>query len=70
MIYLTEFNSFYKINDIVLIEYWYNYMITPVRIIEKKGNKFLVSHNVPNSEIKNAPDELLSKSNIIDRHKG
>jgi len=70
MIYLTEFNSFYKINDIVLIEYWYNHMITPVRIIEKKGNKFLVSHNVPNSEIKNAPDELLSKSNIIDRHKG
>ena len=70
MIYLTEFNSFYKINDIVVIEYWYNHMITPVRIIEKKGNKFLVSHNVPNSEIKNAPDELLSKSNIIDRHKG
>ncbi len=70
MIYLTEFNSFYKIGDVVLIEYWYNHMITPCRIVEKRGNKFLVSHNVPNSEIKNAPDELLSKSSIIDRHKG
>lgn len=70
MIYITEFNSFYKINDVVLIEYWYNHMITPVRIIEKIGTRFLVSHNVSNSEIKNAPNELISKSSIIDRHKG
>jgi len=70
MIYLTEFNSFYKIGDIVLIEYWYNHMITQVKIIDKKGNKFLVSHNVENSKIKNAPDEMISKSDIIDRYKG
>ena len=37
MIYITEFKSFYNPNDIVLIEYWYNHMITPVKIIEKNG---------------------------------
>lgn len=67
MIYITEFNSFYKSNDIVLIEYWYNHMITPVKIVERKGNKFLVSHNTPNSKIKNAPDETISKSDIIQK---
>lgn len=67
MIYITEFNSFYKPNDIVLIEYWYNHMITPVKIIERKGNKFLVSHNALNSKIKNAPNELISKSDIIQK---
>jgi hypothetical protein len=69
MIYITEFKSFYNPNDIVLIEYWYNHMITPVKIIERRGNKFLVSHNTPNSKIQNAPDELISKSDIIDRSK-
>ncbi len=67
MIYITEFNSFYKPNDIVLIEYWYNHMITPVKVIERKGNKFLVSHNTPNSKIKNAPDEIIPKSDIIQK---
>lgn len=67
MIYITEFNSFYKVNDIVLIEYWYNHMITQVKIIERKGNKFLVSHNTSNSKIKNAPNELISKSDIIQK---
>ncbi len=67
MIYITEFNSFYKSNDIVLIEYWYNHMITPVRIVERKGNKFIVSHNTHNSKIKNAPDEIISKSDIIQK---
>lgn len=67
MIYITEFNSFYKSNDIVLIEYWYNHMITPVKIVERKGNKFIVSHNTPNSKIKNAPDEIISKSDIIQK---
>ena len=67
MIYITEFNSFYKVNDIVLIEYWYNHMITQVKIIERKGNKFLISHNTPNSKIKNAPNELISKSDIIQK---
>ncbi len=69
MLYITEFKSFYKLNDTVLIEYWYNNMITPVTIIDKKGNKFLISHNNKHSKIRNAPNELISKSEIIDRHK-
>jgi hypothetical protein len=66
MKFIAEFKSFYKEKDIVLIHYWYNHMITPVRIIEKKGNKFLVSHDVEKSKIKNAPEELISTNDIID----
>ena len=69
MMYLKEYKSFYKTNDIVLIQYWYNDMITPVIILEKVGNKYLVSHNTTHSEIRNAPDELISLSDILDRHK-
>lgn len=65
MKFLCEFKSFYKEGDIVLIEYWYNDMVTPVIIIEKKGKKYLVSHNVEGSKIQNAPDELLTKKDII-----
>jgi hypothetical protein len=69
MIFLTEFNSFYKIGDIVLIEYWYNDMVVSVKILERKGNKYLVSHNNDFSKIKNAPDEMISKSDIISHRK-
>lgn len=65
MKYILEFKSFYKEGDVILIEYWYNDMETPVKIIEKVGNKYLVSHNVEQSKIKNAPDELISKKDII-----
>ena len=66
MKFILEYKSFgYKPDDTVLIEYWYNHMITPVRIIEKKGNKFLISHNTENSKIKNAPDELIKISKVI-----
>jgi hypothetical protein len=65
MKYILEFKSFYNEGDIVLIEYWYNDMETPVKILEKVGNKYLVSHNVEQSKIKNAPDELISKKDII-----
>jgi hypothetical protein len=67
MKFLLEFKSFYKEGDIVLIEYWYNDMITPVKIVEKISKvSYKVSHNVPNSEIKNAPDEIIKSSDIID----
>lgn len=58
--------SGYNIDDLVLIEYWYNGMITPVKILEKKGNKFVVSHNIPDSKIKNAPNQELLKQDILD----
>lgn len=65
MKFILEFKSYYKEGDIVNIKYWYNKMVTPVKILEKKGNKYLVSHNIPQSKIQNAPDELLKNSDII-----
>jgi hypothetical protein len=67
MKFLLEFKSFYNEGDIVLVEYWYNDMITPCKIIEKISKvSYKVSHNVPNSEIKNAPDEIVKTTDIID----
>ncbi len=65
MKFILEFKSYYKEGDIVNIKYWYNRMITPVKILEKRGNKYKVTHNIPQSKIKNAPDELLKNSDII-----
>ncbi len=69
MKHLFEFKSFYKEGDKVLIEYWYNNMITPVKIIEKVGRKYRVSHNISESEIKNAPDEVIKNEDIIDHYR-
>ncbi len=66
MNYLLEFKSHYKEGDIVLIEYWYNDMITPVSILERVGRKYKVSHNIEQSEIRNAPEELIESRDIID----
>jgi hypothetical protein len=67
MKFLFEFKSFYKEGDIVVIEYWYNDIITPVKIVEKLSKvSYKVSHNVPNSKIFNAPDEIIKSVNIID----
>lgn len=66
MKYILEYGSFFKVDDIVLIEYWYNDMITPVKLIEKRGSKYKVTHNIEQSKIQNAPDELISPSEIID----
>lgn len=67
MIFLLEFNSFYKEGDIVIIEYWYNSMLTPVRLVEKiSKNKFKITHNLKESNIPNAPDEIIKSSDILD----
>ncbi len=67
MKFLLEFKSFLKEGDIVLIEYWYNDMVTPVKIVEKLSKvSYKVSHNVSNSKIPNAPDEIIKSSDIID----
>lgn len=66
MNYLLEFKNYYKEGDVVLIEYWYNGMITPVKILEKIGRRFKVTHNISQSQIFNAPDEIVSSSDIID----
>ena len=51
MKYLLESRYHYKVGDLVIIEYWYNNML---------------SHNLPESEIKGAPDEMVKSSDIID----
>lgn len=67
MKFLFEFKSFYKEGDIVLIEYWYQDIITPVKILEKTSKiSYRVSHSVPNSKIFNAPDEIIKSNDIID----
>jgi hypothetical protein len=65
MKFILEYKSFFQEGDIVLIEYWYNHMVTPVKILEKKGRKYLVSHNISESKIQNAPDEMIKRSDII-----
>lgn len=69
MNFLLEFKSFYKKDDIVLIEYWYNDMITPVKILEKDKNRYKVTHNIKESKIFNAPDEIIKSSDILDIYK-
>jgi len=67
MKFLLEYKSFYNEGDIILIEYWYNDMITSVRIIEKVSKQsYRVTHNIPNSKIRNAPDEVIKTKDIID----
>jgi hypothetical protein len=71
MKFILEFKSFYNVDDIVLIEYWYNDMITPVKIIEKVSkSSYKISHNTPQSKIQNAPDETIKSSDIIDKLRG
>jgi hypothetical protein len=72
MDFILEYKNFYKPGDIIKIQYWYRIImpsglpfITPVKILEKKGNKFLVSHNISQSKIQNAPDEMIKTSQII-----
>jgi hypothetical protein len=69
MNFLLEFRNFYKENDKVLIEYWYKDIITPCVIREKSGRKYLISHNIDESKIKNAPDEWISQNDIIDHYR-
>lgn len=68
MKFILEFKSFYDVGDIVVIEYWHNDMLTPVKIVEKLSKvSYKVSHDVPDSKIKNAPDEVVKSSDIIDK---
>lgn len=69
MRFLFEFKDYYKEGDIVLIEYWYNDMITPVKIIEKVKHSYKITHNIPDSKIQNAPDETIKSSDIIDKYR-
>jgi hypothetical protein len=65
MKFILEYKNYFQEGDKVLIEYFYNDMVTPVQILEKQGRKYLVSHNIPESKIQNAPDEFIKKSDVI-----
>jgi hypothetical protein len=68
MKFILEFKSFYNVGDIILLEYWYNDMITPVKIVEKVSkSSYKITHNIPQSKIQNAPDEIIKSSNILDK---
>lgn len=68
MKFIVEFKSFYNEGDTVLIEYWYNDMVTPVKIVEKLSKvSYKVTHNIPQSKIYNAPDEIIKSGDIIDK---
>ena len=68
MQFILEFKSFYNVGDIVFIEYWYDDMITPCKVIEQtSARSFKVIHNIPQSKIFNAPDEIIKTSDIIDK---
>ena len=70
MKFIYEFKSFYNEGDIILIEYWYNDILTPVKILEKLSSKsYKVSHNIPQSKIQNAPDEFIKTTDIIDKYR-
>jgi hypothetical protein len=59
-----EFN--FKESDKVLVHYWWNHMITPVIILKKEKNRFLISHNIEESKISNAPEQWIKSYEIID----
>lgn len=66
---ILEKKQNYNIGDEIIIEYWYNDMITVCKITEKVGRKYKITHNIEESKIKNAPDEIINSSDIIDKYK-
>lgn len=82
MKFILEYKSYkpkFQIGDIVLIRYWYlkeedcpnelrrKIPHTKVRIKEDLGRgRFLVAFDVEGSPLANAPDQKISKSEIID----
>jgi hypothetical protein len=44
MKFILEFKSFYDVGDTIIIEYWYNDMLTPVKIVEKISKKSFRLH--------------------------
>lgn len=69
MNFLLESKNHYKLGDIILIEYWYSDFITPVKVIGIVGKRYKVSHKIDESEIFNAPDEIIKTKDIIDKYK-
>lgn len=69
MKYLKPYKLFeskdYAPEDVVTIRYWLTGDIVPVKIKKKINNQYLVSFNVETNPLKNAPDILIKKGEII-----
>lgn len=71
MKYLKTFKVFessnggYAPGDIVTIRYWATGDIVPVKIISKKGNKYVVDFSVDQNPIPNAPNLTVSSGDIV-----
>jgi len=69
MKYIFEYKSYYNVGDKIILEYWYNDMICVCEITELIGRKYKITHNIPESIIKNAPDEIITAADIIDHYR-
>jgi hypothetical protein len=69
MEYLIEYKSHYNVGDKVLIQYWYDDRICICEVVERVGMKYHLTHNITESEIKNAPDELVKGKDILDHYR-
>lgn len=69
MKFILEKKDFYKVGDKIIVEYWYNDMLTICKITEIIGRRYKVTHNIKESDIFNAPDEIIKTSDIIDKYK-
>lgn len=66
----SKYTNDYKEGDIVFINYWLTGDMTPVKLKEKKGGGFIVSHKVKNSNFFNAPDHFIKTKDIVGRYQG
>lgn len=82
MKFILEYKSYkpvFNVGDVVLIRYWYlndedcpnelrrKLPHTPVVIKEDNGRgRYVVSHDTLGSKLRNAPDQNIKKSEIID----
>jgi hypothetical protein len=69
MRFILEYKKWFDVEDIVWIEYWYEDILTPCKVLEKSGNKYLITHNIEESKIKNAPDEWIKSTDVIDYYR-
>jgi hypothetical protein len=67
---LESYKSFnYNVGDLVYVEYWYDDHLTVCEILEKENRKYLISHDVSKSEIRNAPNEWIKIDSIVDKYR-
>lgn len=59
----------FKEDDIVLIEYWYNDLLLPVKIIKKDGRKYHISFDIAENSLQKAPEQIIKKEDIVDHYR-